>query len=244
MYDWSIPSLLCSAVKEYQPTKACENFTKGCQWSPDGTCLLVPADDFRIRIYELPRELYSGEVSTDFSVSSLAPALSIKEGGTVYDTCWYPHMNSWKPETCCFLSASQESPVHMWDAFNGELRATYRAYNQLVPYTTCYLIIKCQDIIIILLIIRVDEVEAAISAQFVDSGREIWCGFKNALRVFDTNRPGRQMSTIFLKKDFPNISGLVSCIRENPSMPGLVAFGTYSKSIGMYLFQTHFYDNF
>lgn len=76
--------------------------------------------------------------------------------------------------------------------------------------------------------------EAAISIQFIDAGKEVWCGFKNALRIFDANHPGRQRDTIFLKKDFPNVTGLVSCIRENPIMPGLVAFGTYSKCIGLY----------
>lgn len=81
-----------------------------------------------------------------------------------------------------------------------------------------------------------DEIEASLSVQFVNSGREIWCGFKNAVRTFDTDRPGRQTSTIQFKHDFPNMIGLVSCIRENPVMPGLIAFGTYSKCIGM-----HFY---
>ncbi|XP_015605181.1 telomerase Cajal body protein 1 [Cephus cinctus] len=210
-YNWSIsPKLLTSATEEYQPTISCENFTKGCQWSPDGTCLLVPAEDFRIRIYELPGELYSGRIPLDLPLVDLKPALSVKEGGLIYDSSWYPFMNSWDPMTCCFISTSQETPVHLWDAFTGELRATYRAYNQ------------------------VDEVEAAISVQFVDSGRKVWCGFKGALRTFDTDRPGRQIDTIYLKKDFPNTFGLVSCIRENPIMPGLVAFGTYSKHVGLY----------
>ncbi|KAL6261430.1 hypothetical protein P5V15_006523 [Pogonomyrmex californicus] len=211
MYNWSsAPRLLCAATKEYQPTNLHENFTKGCQWSPDGTCLLVPSEDFRIRIYEIPRELYSGQGPSDFIQTDFMPALTVKEGGLIYDTCWYPFMNSWEPMTCCFISTSKESPIHLWDAFTGELRATYRAYNQ------------------------VDEVEASISVQFVNSGREIWCGFKNVLRTFDTDRPGRQTSDIYFKHDFPNMTGLVSCIRENPIMPGLVAFGTYSKCIGLY----------
>lgn len=108
------------------------------------------------------------------------------------------------------MSTSRESPIHLWDAFNGELRATYRAYNQ------------------------VDEVESSISVQFIDSAREVWAGFKNALKTFDVERPGRQINTIQFKTDFPNVTGLVSCIRENPIMPGLVAFGTYSKCIGLY----------
>ncbi|KAL0122819.1 hypothetical protein PUN28_007477 [Cardiocondyla obscurior] len=211
VYNWStVPRVLCVATKEYQSTNLYENFTKGCQWSPDGTCLLVPSEDFKIRVFELPRELYSGKIPSDFIETNFTPALTVKEGGLIYDTCWYPFMNSWKPETCCFLSTSRESPVHLWDAFTGELRATYRAYNQ------------------------VDEVEASISVQFVESGSEIWCGFKNAVRTFDTGRPGRQIRDIYFQQEFKNITGLVSCIRENPIMPGLIAFGSYSKCIGLY----------
>ncbi|EFN80355.1 telomerase Cajal body protein 1 [Harpegnathos saltator] len=210
-YDWSVASkLLYVATEEYQPTESCENFTKGCQWSPDGTCLLVPSEDFGIRIYELPREFYSEKVPSSFVQANFTSALTIKEGGLIYDTCWYPFMSTWDPTTCCFLSTSKESPAHLWDAITGELRATYRAYNQ------------------------VDEIEASISIQFVNSASEIWCGFQNVVRTFDTNRPGRQTNDIFFKHSFPNMGGLVSCIRENPYMPGLVALGSYSKCIGLY----------
>jgi len=130
-YNWStVPRLLCVATKEYEPTNLCENFTKGCRWSPDGTCLLIPSEDFKIRIYELPKELYSGKVPSDFMQTDFTSALTIKEGDLIYDTCWYPFMNSWEPTSCCFLSTSKESPTHLWDAFTGELRATYRGYNQ------------------------------------------------------------------------------------------------------------------
>lgn len=132
-YKWTVSKkLLCSATEEYKPSETCENYTKGCQWSPDGTCLMVPSEDFRIRIYELPKELYSEKPSINLASSNLNAALCIKEGGLIYDSCWYPYMNSWNPATCCFLTTSQETPIHLWDAFTGELRATYRAYNQLV----------------------------------------------------------------------------------------------------------------
>lgn len=132
-YNWNnSPRLLCEATAEYQTTESYENFTKGCQWSPDKTCLLVPSEDFRIRIYELPSELYSEKMPSNLSSTKFSAALTVKEGGLIYDACWYPFMNSWEPASCCFLSTSRESPIHLWDAFNGELRATYRAYNQLV----------------------------------------------------------------------------------------------------------------
>ncbi|XP_014204964.1 telomerase Cajal body protein 1 isoform X2 [Copidosoma floridanum] len=209
-YEWTAPKLICKASNEFKPSDICESFAKGCHWSPDGTCILVPTEDFKVKIFDVPRDLYGGVLPEDFQMLNLESSLKIKEGGTVYDTCWFPYMSSWDSSTCCFLSTSQGSPVHLWDALTGQLRATYRAYN------------------------LVDEVEAAISVYFANFGGQIWSGFKNALRVFDTNQPGRQISNIFLKKDFPNVSGLVSCIRENPEMPGLMAFGTYSKCIGLY----------
>lgn len=74
--------------------------------------------------------------------------------------------------------------------------------------------------------------EAAISVQFVHAAQEIWCGFKNVVRIFSIEKPGRQVDEIAFKTDFPSMSGLVSCIRENPAMLGLVAIGTYSKYVG------------
>ncbi|XP_032674416.1 telomerase Cajal body protein 1 [Odontomachus brunneus] len=219
-YDWSIaPKLLYVATEEYEPTNSSdlkirgysgENFPKGCQWSPDGTCLLVHSENFKMYIYELPREFYSSKVQPNFIPSNFAPALTLREGGPIYDTCWYPYMNAWDPSTCCFLCSSQDCPTHLWDAITGKLLSTYLAYN------------------------HVDEIEAAISFQFVNSGSEIWCGFKKAVRIFQTSRSGRQIKNIYFKHDFPNMRGLVSCIRENPTMSGLVAFGSYSNCIGLY----------
>lgn len=74
--------------------------------------------------------------------------------------------------------------------------------------------------------------EAAISVQFVHAAQEIWCGFKNVVRIFNIEKPGRQVDEIAFKKDFTTMSGLVSCIKENPAMLGLVAIGTYSKYVG------------
>ncbi|XP_034951119.1 telomerase Cajal body protein 1 [Chelonus insularis] len=211
VHHWSNSlRLLCTTNKEHELEGCPNNHTKGCLWSPDGTCLLVPFADFRIRLYDLPSELYSTKLSDILSPLPLKAALKIKEGGLIYDICWYPWMSSWDPVTCCFLATSKETPVHLWDAFTGKLRATYRAYNQ------------------------VDEVDAAISVRFGNDGNTIWSGFKGIVRSFDINRPGRQVDDIVMKTNFPKMHGIVSCIRDNPISPGLLAIGTYSKCIGLY----------
>lgn len=48
--------------------------------------------------------------------------LQAKEGGAVYDYAWYPFMNSQVPESCIFVSTSRDQPVHMWDAYTGDVR--------------------------------------------------------------------------------------------------------------------------
>ncbi|EFJ29112.1 hypothetical protein SELMODRAFT_33764, partial [Selaginella moellendorffii] len=48
-------------------------------------------------------------------------SLTVSEGETVYDFCWYPHM-------ICH-------PVHLWDAATGNLRCSYRAYNAMDEVT-------------------------------------------------------------------------------------------------------------
>jgi hypothetical protein len=45
----------------------------------------------------------------------------------------------------------------------------------------------------------VDEIEAAHSLAFNPSGDKLYCGFKNSIRIFNTNLPGRQCETRNLK---------------------------------------------
>lgn len=79
------------------------------------------------------------------------------EGETVYDFQWYPLMQATDPSTCCFASTSRDHPIHLWDAFTGTLRASYRAYNHL------------------------DELTAATSIAFSPNGQKIFAGKRPGL---------------------------------------------------------------
>ncbi|XP_021939349.1 telomerase Cajal body protein 1 isoform X2 [Zootermopsis nevadensis] len=187
---------------------------KGCKWSPDGTCILTNSDDNVLRVFDLPPELHCQESWQEGRIlPELKPALQVAEGGLIYDYCWYPLMSSWNPLSCCLVSTSKDSPIHLWDAFTGELRCTYRAYN------------------------AVDEVEAAHSLAFSPSGEKLYCGFKNSIRIFNTNNPGRQCETRNLKQSSfssQRQTGIISCICVNPAMPDIYVVGSYTKSIGVY----------
>eukprot|EP00051_Salpingoeca_urceolata_P021358 m.333964 g.333964 ORF g.333964 m.333964 type:complete len:436 (-) comp19782_c0_seq6:29-1336(-) len=118
------------------------NFLKGCKWAPDGSCLLTNSEDNVLRIFNLPAELMAGQSQPTQdqpqSETDTDAAVRIVEGETVYDYAWYPLMNSSDPVTCCVASTSRDHPIHLWDAFTGDLRATYRAYDHLDEITAAH----------------------------------------------------------------------------------------------------------
>lgn len=163
-YNFSqVPRFLSGSWSEFitQP----ENFLKGCKWAPDGSCILTNSADNILRIYNLPPELYNEGEQLEYA--EMAPVLRMVEGDTIYDYCWYSLMSSAQPDTSYVASSSRENPIHIWDAFTGELRASFRSYNHL------------------------DELTAAHSLCFSPDGSQLFCGFNRTVRVFSTSRPGR-----------------------------------------------------
>lgn len=69
--------------------------------APDGSCLLSCSDDDTLRLFNFP-SCFAGtqdwtideEYSTGDGWSS---ELKVKEGGLIYDYCWYPLMSSMDP---------------------------------------------------------------------------------------------------------------------------------------------------
>ncbi|KAK7909377.1 hypothetical protein WMY93_014061 [Mugilogobius chulae] len=146
------PQMLTGSWAEF--TSFPENYLKGCKWAPDGSCLLTNSADNVLRVYNLPPELYNSSWEL---IPEMSPVLRMAEGDTIYDYCWYPHMSSLDPDTCFLASSSRDNPVHVWDAFYGEVRASFRPYNHL------------------------DDPD----------GSQLYCGFDKMVRVFHTDRPGR-----------------------------------------------------
>ncbi|XP_053959337.1 telomerase Cajal body protein 1 homolog [Anastrepha ludens] len=178
-----------------------QHYTKGCLWSPDGTCILVPVHLDGMHVIELPRDLYLARtMSATRALSKLDTAVHVREGGTVYDYVWYPFMSSLAPETCCWLASRQHEPIHMWDAFTGELRCTYRGYDS------------------------VDEVEAAIAITFSNNGEQVIGGYKKSIKLFDTNVPGRALSSISVKQ-------AVSCFALTTDNDSTVTTGSWNGFI-------------
>lgn len=141
---------------------AFSHITKGVKVSPDQLCFLTNSHDHVLRLFEFEKSLFGDSQNDQDAV------IHAKEGGTVYDYTWYPHMSSADPSTCFFISTSQGHPVHLWNAYTGEMHASYRGYNHL------------------------DENISALSLTFNAAGDKILAGYDGEVRIFDTQRPGRE----------------------------------------------------
>ncbi|XP_068854777.1 telomerase Cajal body protein 1 [Aphelocoma coerulescens] len=183
-----------------------ENFLRGCKWAPDGSCLLSCSADNALRVFDLP--LPPGP-PPGLPLPELAPALRVPEGDTIYDFAWYPLMDSTEPPSCLVAASSRDNPVHLWDAFDGSLRGSFRAHNHL------------------------DEPVAPHSLAFAPDGSRLLGGFDGAVREFPTERPGRSGHERALRHGGRAQRGLIGCLAVSPSQ-SLLACGSYGRSLGLY----------
>lgn len=180
-----------------------QRYLNGCLWSPDGTCILTAVNWDGMHVVDLPADVYENEsVSPDRPLDVLQSAVHVKEAGLVYDYCWYPYMNSAEPASCVWLASRRHEPVQMWDAYEGTLRCSYRGYS------------------------AVDEVATAISLTFSHDGCDIIAGYRDSLKIFRTDVPGRDYV------DVPLIAP-ASALAVNPN-DDTIAIGTWTGSFWLH----------
>jgi WD40 repeat protein len=212
--------ILAESTRTYVPsTMEGDWFPKGCQFSPDGLCVLT-ARCHQLQLYNTPMEKnYPNRDRIDWD-----PVLTYDTGDAVRKYAWYPPMKSSEAVSCCFVGVSRDSPVHLYDAYTQVIRATYCPYNAM------------------------DEMESPTTVSFVEDGQKLVTGgFKSdrMLHVFDVNRPGRQ-PTITLKlgktrRSKDGQKGLVSALAYS-QQSGVIAVGTYSPG-SVYLYDLRMYVN-
>lgn len=219
--------------------------TQGCKFSPDGLCILTcTASDNLLRLYNTPpippkptsstqsQEENQGEPGKKCESQTLSlensnktpidlneswqTILSAKGGDSVRSYEWYPLMNSYQPASCAFITSCKDHPIHLIDAYNGSIRATYSPYNGL------------------------DEMESPHVLQFTPEGDRIFAsGFRTdrTIHKFHVSRPGRESDILRLgktKRSKDGQKGIVSAIafpdKVNSAFAGskIFAVGTYS----------------
>ncbi|KAM5541025.1 hypothetical protein V8D89_005336 [Ganoderma adspersum] len=160
-------------------------FARLAKWCPDGSVALAQCEDRSFRFLELPAELL--RVSIDATTSTSLPKC-LTQSSPILDYAWYPTASPRDPASFCFVASVRECPVKLLDASDGRLRASYRIVDhrerQVAPH----------------------------SVAFNVGANRLYCGFEDAIEVFDIHRPGEgtRLRTTPSKKSRDGLKGKFS----------------------------------
>ncbi|KAG5650209.1 hypothetical protein H0H81_000310 [Sphagnurus paluster] len=138
-----------------------------------------------------------------------SPSKVFAQPSPILDFLWFPTASIMDPASFCFMASVRECPVKLLDATDGRLRASYRIVDhrerQIAPH----------------------------SMAFNITAERLYCGFEDAIEVFDVNRPGEgtRLPTTPSKKSKDGLKGIVSALAFVPSQGSdIYAAGTFSPT--------------
>ncbi|XP_052662537.1 LOW QUALITY PROTEIN: telomerase Cajal body protein 1, partial [Harpia harpyja] len=203
------------------------NFLRGCKWAPDGSCVLTCSDDNTLRIFDLPPP---PGPPPGLPLPQLVPALRVPEGDTIYDFTWFPLMDSSQPPTCLVAASSRDNPVHLWDAFDGTLRGSFRAYSHLEEPVAPHSLAFAPD--------RLPAPGGASTAPSASSPPTAPGGTARRGGSTGWGRPEggggcRGWVDKKLCEGGQGQRGLIGCLAFSPTQP-VFACGSYGRSLGLY----------
>lgn len=119
------------------------------------------------------------------------PLLSARQASPVVATQWFPAASRHNPASFCFVASVRETPVKLLDANDGRLRASYPIVDH-----------------------RERQIAPHILA-FTHAGDKLYCGFEDAIEVFDVGHPGdagTRLHTTPGKKSKDGLKGIISAL--------------------------------
>ncbi|KLO15902.1 WD40 repeat-like protein [Schizopora paradoxa] len=147
-----------------------------------------------------------------FQFHIIEPDSVFSQPDAILDFAWYPWSNIDSPGSSCFVASVKECPVKLLDATDGRLRASYKIVDhrerQVAPH----------------------------SLAFNVFGTHLYCGYEDAIEVFDFLRPGEgtTIKTAPSKKSKDGMKGIVSSISFAPDQSGVYAASSLASSITLF----------
>ncbi|WVQ97961.1 hypothetical protein IAU59_005081 [Kwoniella sp. CBS 9459] len=151
--------------------------------------------------------------ASDLKSLDLTPVV-IEQPDAIHSTLWYPSASAHSPETYCFVASIRDTPVRLVDASDGRIRATY----PIVDHRERFI--------------------APHSLAFNPSATKLYCGFENAIEVFDVASPGydnaERLKTVYAKREKGGQKGIISALAFCTDYSGTFAAGSFSGSVVLY----------
>ncbi|KAJ7171274.1 WD40-repeat-containing domain protein [Mycena filopes] len=218
-YEWVPPEFNLSAPPKSDerwaiPSSAAlpGNFARSAKWCPDGSVALVQCEHREFRIFASTKSGAESQVPSSSAVDSTDPLVRVlPQSAAILDYVWYPTASPANPASFCFVASIRETPVKLLDASDGRLRASYRIVDhrerQIAPH----------------------------SLAFNLSATKLYCGFEDAIEVFDIGRPGEgtRLPTTPSRKSRDGLKGIISALAFAPSYDSdLYAAGSLATTRG------------
>ncbi|OCF40921.1 hypothetical protein I317_05280 [Kwoniella heveanensis CBS 569] len=132
----------------------------------------------------------------------------------IHSTLWYPLASAHSPETYCFVTSIRDTPVRLVDASDGRIRATYPIIDHRERFIAPH------------------------SLAFNPTASKLYCGFENAIEVFDVASPGydtaERLKTVYARREKGGQKGIISAIAFCTDYSGTFAAGSFSGSVALY----------
>ncbi|KAJ7147573.1 WD40-repeat-containing domain protein [Mycena crocata] len=168
------------------------NFPRSAKWCPDGSMALIHCEHRAFQVLDPFLEIQNESTG---SQASERLTRTLPQPAPILDYAWYPSASSANAASFCFVASVRETPVKLLDASDGRLRASYRIVDhrerQIAPH----------------------------SLAFNLSATKLYCGFEDAIEVFDIGRPGEgtRLHTSPSKKSRDGLKGIISALAFSPS---------------------------
>ncbi|KAH7907131.1 hypothetical protein BJ138DRAFT_534543 [Hygrophoropsis aurantiaca] len=201
-----IPPLLSTANLQPDADFA-SNFPRAAKWCADGSSVLAHCENRSFQLFDTGApESDSASQSIVTNAVTLQHARTFQLPAPVLDFAWYPGASSRNLPAYCFVASVRECPVKLLDATDGRLRASYKIVDHRERYIAPH------------------------SMAFNSTADKLYCGFEDAIEIFDIHRPGEgdRLHTTPSKKSRDGLKGIVSALAFPPyfASQDLFAAGT------------------
>ncbi|KXN86954.1 Telomerase Cajal body protein 1 [Leucoagaricus sp. SymC.cos] len=222
-YTWSPPICDLTTPPELRQTYAIKdegnhvNFARNARWTPDGSVFLAHCEDQTLQLFGTtpttppnaeprqptypppfdPSELIQAwsHVILLFNDDLVLPSPVLRQSAPILDFTWFPSASPHDPASFCFLASVRECPVKLLDASDGRLRASYKIVDHRERFVAPH------------------------SMTFNLDATKIYCGYEDAIEVFDVLQPGEgtRIATTPSRKSKDGLKGIVSALAFSPN---------------------------
>lgn len=229
----SKPSDFTSALSQTwftssEPGASQGHFFGSCRWSPTGDRIAtVGGENGILKVFAIPEAPLSPEY-LELPSSNVTQVCSSE---CIYDYAWYPFSNAQLEGSSLIAIGARSRPIQLWDATNGTLRASYRAYD------------------------HVERVCSPHSLAFSLDGSRIYGGFDGVIRSFPIEHPGNNYTEHWTRRDKKatarshkrssahhyeghvdnhSFNGIISTLATVPSNPNALFGGSFSGDLALF----------